>query len=81
MLWKCRSNYDPKLSLHEFALHVVYGSGCWCITEVDECGNRPCKNGGQCLDDLGFPQCVCQPGFQGALCDEGKKVEYHSPKI
>ena len=41
-------------------------------SDIDECQNNPCLNGGTCEDLLGGFQCECRDGFKGDTCSEGK---------
>ena len=33
-----------------------------------------CKNGGECKDEGGLPQCECKEGFLGDYCEEEKSM-------
>ena len=45
-------------------------SGEICETDIDECANNPCQNGGTCLDYINEHKCICRPGFTGKNCEE-----------
>ena len=39
------------------------------------CSPNPCQNGGTCSDadePYGTPECVCEDGFSGDICETGK---------
>ena len=41
------------------------------FTDIDECKQSPCKNGGTCTNKPGGYSCVCAAGFEGDNCDGG----------
>lgn len=43
-------------------------SGEACETNINECNNFPCENGGQCTDLINSFLCSCEPGFTGKRC-------------
>ena len=40
-------------------------------SDVDECANSPCKNGGSCMNLKGSYRCDCIKGFTGKHCKQG----------
>ncbi|AUX34870.1 MULTISPECIES: FG-GAP-like repeat-containing protein [Sorangium] len=44
------------------------GDGVTC-TNIDECAESPCQNGGTCVDGIDSATCECLPGFTGASCE------------
>ena len=40
-------------------------------SDVDECANSPCKNGGSCMNLRGSYRCDCIKGFTGKHCEQG----------
>lgn len=52
---------------------------CWkCLTnltfsfitsDINDCINNPCGNGGTCIDGVNSFQCFCPDGWEGRLCD------------
>ena len=41
------------------------------VTDVDECLNSPCFNGGTCVNIVGSYQCQCPPEVRGKDCEQG----------
>ena len=44
------------------------GRFCELEPEVDDCGSRPCQNGGRCVDGDDAFTCTCRSGFGGEDC-------------
>ncbi|KAK1896798.1 Sushi nidogen and EGF-like domain containing protein 1 [Dissostichus eleginoides] len=44
-------------------------SVCVCVTDIDECKDRPCLNDALCVQGAGTFTCVCEPGYTGVLCE------------
>ena len=47
-------------------------TGDRCETDIDECVNSPCENGGTCVDDINSFQCTCPDDTTGYRCETGK---------
>ena len=45
-------------------------SGEICESNIDECANNPCQNGGTCLDYINEHKCICRSGFSGPNCED-----------
>ena len=43
-------------------------------SDVNECDPDPCQNGASCRQGLATFECICPPGFQGTLCEEGNII-------
>ena len=43
-------------------------TGTNCETDIDECADDPCENGGTCHDLIGVYNCTCAPGYVGDVC-------------
>jgi len=41
------------------------------FSEIDNCENITCMNGGSCLDGIGSFTCVCADGWEGKFCEQG----------
>ena len=41
------------------------------FTDIDECADNPCWKG-TCTDLVAGYKCICQSGYTGQRCDEGK---------
>ena len=44
------------------------------FTDIDECANRTCHNGGSCIDGINSYSCNCVAGFTGDHCETGEKT-------
>jgi len=42
--------------------------------DINECASDPCKNGGECKDEINQFTCTCAEGWTGNTCEEGKPV-------
>ena len=42
------------------------------LTDVNECVDEPCKNGGTCIDEFNEYICNCASGYTGINCETGK---------
>ena len=38
-------------------------------SDIDDCKETPCDNGGKCVDGIASYKCVCPIGFQGIDCE------------
>ena len=62
---------------------------CFRISDIDECSNTPCKNGGVCTNLINDYSCKCTARFGGKNCSNGMliinkiyldRVEYNSAR-
>ena len=72
--WK---SFSIKVFLFNSAAPGLYSCSCncgWtgtnCNSQVNQCVNTPCLNGGLCQNvaPCGY-QCICPPGYTGTKCD------------
>lgn len=49
-------------------------TGEYCHINVDDCQNKPCKNGGTCTDDVHGFKCKCEDPFYGTICEREKNM-------
>ncbi len=60
--------------MNGFSCSCIPGyTGPTCASDIDECAESPCTNGGLCQDRLNDYDCSCQPGFEGEFETGGKK--------
>ena len=41
------------------------------ISDIDDCKENECQNGGLCVDALMSYSCSCKDGFEGRFCEKG----------
>ena len=41
-----------------------------CQVNYDECSSNPCRNGGDCVDQVDGYKCRCKPSFYGPTCTQ-----------
>ena len=49
------------------------------FTDIDDCVNHNCANGGSCMDGVNTYTCNCPPGFTGMYCEKGKVFNTLAP--
>ena len=42
------------------------------VSDIDDCKDNPCNNGGTCQDGIASYRCVCPPGFTGHDCEKSR---------
>ena len=45
---------------------------CCLLTDINDCINHTCSNGGSCVDGVNNYSCNCLEGFTGHHCDIGR---------
>ena len=45
---------------------------CCLLTDINDCINHTCSNGGSCIDGVNNYSCNCLEGFTGHHCDIGR---------
>ena len=48
------------------------------ISDINECADTPCMNGGECSDLVGRFECECVAGYEGTTCETGELNKRHS---
>ena len=48
------------------------------LTDIDDCADQPCLNGGTCSDGVNDYTCVCVDGYTGKNCSIGKNFVFSS---
>ena len=58
-----------------FNLYCLSALTCLFFLDEDECMIfSPCKNGAQCINEVGNYRCICTKGWTGQNCTQGKKT-------
>ena len=42
------------------------------LSDIDDCADQPCQNGGNCTDAVNDYSCNCAAGYSGKNCTIGK---------
>lgn len=45
------------------------------FSDVDDCVNHMCANGGSCVDDVNSYLCSCVNGYNGDRCEKGDRIK------
>ena len=61
----------PNTSLY-LLLYVIH------LTDINDCENDPCENGGTCVDKVNGFTCNCVKGFEGNKCQTSKWHHMHA---
>ena len=48
-------------------------------TDIDDCADQPCLNGGTCIDGVNDYICICADGYTRENCSIGKKRASRPP--
>ena len=51
--------------------HVIHCSSMF-LTDINDCVNHTCLNGGSCVDGVNNYTCRCVAGFKGDHCETSK---------
>ena len=49
-------------------------------SDIDDCAGQPCRNGGNCTDEVNDFHCDCVAGYTGKNCSIGEE-NFSSPTI
>ena len=44
------------------------------LSDIDDCVDQPCLNGGTCVDGVNDYTCMCVDGYTGENCGVGKDI-------
>ena len=42
------------------------------LSDIDDCADQPCQNGGNCTDAVNDFTCNCAAGYSGKNCSTGE---------
>ena len=42
------------------------------LSDIDDCADQPCQNGGNCIDAVDDYTCNCAAGYTGKNCSVGE---------
>ena len=61
--------------LSRCAVHLYIIQCCLCSSDIlNECDSAPCRNGGNCTNNLGRFKCDCPKKFSGQQCEVCKSI-------
>jgi hypothetical protein len=63
MEWK----EDVDVVIHDDSVPDIF-------SDVNECSNNLCQNGGMCADEVNAYTCSCAPGFSGTTVNNCKVI-------
>ena len=46
------------------------------FSDINECADTPCMNGGECSDLVGRFECECATGYEGTTCETGELAKW-----
>ena len=51
------------------------------FSDVDDCVNHACTNGGSCVDGVNSYSCSCVNGYSGDRCEKGDRITLSLPHL
>ena len=58
--------------IHPISCHINY----LIFTDIDDCVNHTCANGGSCVDGINSYSCNCTAGYTGDRCQTGNPFSF-----
>jgi len=67
-------NYSKQLLVRYISFASVGQHFLFCYnSDIDDCAEQPCQNGGNCTDEVNDFRCDCVTGYTGKNCSIGEE--------
>ena len=67
-----RKTFEQVLRMSSAAVMIGTLSVKFLSSDINDCDPNPCQNSGLCMDLVEDYECLCEPGYKGKDCEEGK---------